>query len=167
MSAFLKYSQQRRKYVKEQNPDMANTDISRLLGEMWRNASPRERAPYVEEEERERAIYKKDIAKFRADQAKEDAASRTSHQSVKRMSEYPMQAQEEAHHPSAEEANAASQRARFFEEYRPEQIAPVASSDSHSLHEFRVPHYDPYAGPQYSSRSQPPGTGKHGSLTAT
>lgn len=119
---------------------MSNTDVSRLLGEMWRNASPRERAPYVEQEKRERAIYKKDIAMFRADQAKQDAASRTSHESVKRMGDV-MQ--------------------RGFEEYRPEQIAPVASNDSHSLHEFRVPHFDPYAGSQYSSRGHPPvGTGK-------
>mmetsp|Transcript_42533 Transcript_42533/g.102862 ORF Transcript_42533/g.102862 Transcript_42533/m.102862 type:complete len:104 (+) Transcript_42533:31-342(+) len=55
MSAFLKYSQTRRAKVKQDNPDMSNTDVSRLLGEMWRNASPRERSPYVEQEERERA----------------------------------------------------------------------------------------------------------------
>lgn len=82
MSAFLKYSQTRRAKVKEDNPDMSNTDVSRLLGEMWRNASPKERAPYVEQEERERAIYKEDIKKWRDDQARMDAASRTSHQTV-------------------------------------------------------------------------------------
>jgi len=70
MSAFLKYSQTRRKEVKEENPDMSNTDISRLLGEMWRNASPKERAPYQEQEEKERAVYKAEIAKWRADQAR-------------------------------------------------------------------------------------------------
>lgn len=74
-----------RKMVKEQNPDMANTDVSRLLGEMWRDGSPEEKAPYVETELRERAIYKKDIARFRAEQAKKDAASRTSHENVQRM----------------------------------------------------------------------------------
>lgn len=50
MSAFLKYSKKRRSAVKEQNPDMGNTDVSRLLGEMWRNASEQERAPYVRDE---------------------------------------------------------------------------------------------------------------------
>mmetsp|Transcript_42534 Transcript_42534/g.102867 ORF Transcript_42534/g.102867 Transcript_42534/m.102867 type:complete len:152 (+) Transcript_42534:31-486(+) len=82
MSAFLKYSQTRRAKVKQDNPDMSNTDVSRLLGEMWRNASPRERSPYVEQEERERALYKENIRKWRDDQARMDAASRTSHQTV-------------------------------------------------------------------------------------
>lgn len=70
MSAFLKYSQSRRAHVKKENPDMSNTDVSRLLGELWRNASPKERAPFIEVEEKERALYKAAIAKWRADQAR-------------------------------------------------------------------------------------------------
>jgi HMG (high mobility group) box len=57
MSAFLKYSQITRPQVKEQNPDMSNTDVSRLLGEMWRTASDEVREPYVTEEKSERASY--------------------------------------------------------------------------------------------------------------
>ena len=53
MSAFLKYSLSRRKAVKADNPDMNNTDISRLLGEMWRNAHEEEKRPYIEEELKE------------------------------------------------------------------------------------------------------------------
>lgn len=82
MSAFLKYSQTRRSVVKSENPDMGNTDVSRLLGEMWRNASAAERAPYVEQEQRERAAYKDRIKKWREEQAKLDTASRTSHHAV-------------------------------------------------------------------------------------
>jgi HMG (high mobility group) box len=82
MSAFLKFSQKRRSMVKERNPDMSNTDVSRLLGEMWRNASAAERAPYVEQEERERAAYKAEIQKWREEQAKLDASTRTSHLDV-------------------------------------------------------------------------------------
>ena len=55
MSAFLKYSQTRRKAVKVDNPDMNNTDISRLLGEMWRNASPQDKGPYIQAELKESA----------------------------------------------------------------------------------------------------------------
>jgi len=62
---------------------MSNTDVSRLLGEMWRSASPSEKKPYVEQEEIERAAYKEEIKQWRQKQAKLDAASRTSHQSVK------------------------------------------------------------------------------------
>ena len=81
MSAFLKYSQTRRALVKQQNPDMSNTDVSRLLGEMWRSAPEKEKRPYVETEERERAAYKQETAAFKAHQARVDAASRTPHAS--------------------------------------------------------------------------------------
>lgn len=82
MSAFLKFSQVWRQRIKNENPDVANTDVSRLLGEMWRNASHKEKAPYREEELRERAVYKENIQRFRDGQARKDAASRTSHQAV-------------------------------------------------------------------------------------
>jgi hypothetical protein len=82
MSAFLKYSQTRRAKVKEENPDMSNTDVSRLLGEMWRNASKTERAPYVEVEEEERAQYKEEVKRWRQSQARMDADTRTSHDAV-------------------------------------------------------------------------------------
>jgi hypothetical protein len=67
MSAFLRFSQTRRSIVKMQNPDMSNTDVSRLLGEMWHNAPASERNPYIEEEIEERKIYKADIAKWKAE----------------------------------------------------------------------------------------------------
>lgn len=38
MSAFLMYAQKKRKLLQAENPDMPNADISRLLGESWRNA---------------------------------------------------------------------------------------------------------------------------------
>lgn len=37
MSAFLMYAQQQRKRLQADNPDMSNADVSRLLGETWRN----------------------------------------------------------------------------------------------------------------------------------
>mmetsp|Transcript_16017 Transcript_16017/g.24044 ORF Transcript_16017/g.24044 Transcript_16017/m.24044 type:complete len:427 (-) Transcript_16017:189-1469(-) len=72
MSAFLKYSLSRRRAVKADNPDMNNTDISRLLGEMWRNAHEEEKRPYVEEELKERNKYKKEISKWRLIQKKKE-----------------------------------------------------------------------------------------------
>lgn len=69
MSAFLRFSQTRRSIVKMQNPDMSNTDVSRLLGEMWHNAPDSERNPYIEEEIKERNVYKVDVAKWKAEQS--------------------------------------------------------------------------------------------------
>ena len=65
MSAFLYFSQGRRRKIKEQNPDMKNTEVSRILGEMWRNASEEERRPHVEKEKKERDKYKVAISQWR------------------------------------------------------------------------------------------------------
>jgi hypothetical protein len=88
MSAFLKYSQTRRSIVKKDNPDMSNTDVSRLLGEMWRTASDKDRQPYVQQEMEERVAYKEEIKRWKDEQSRMDAASRTSHQNVQRMADY-------------------------------------------------------------------------------
>jgi len=65
MSAFLYFSQGRRKTIKDQNPEIKNTQVSRLLGEMWRNASEEDRKPYVDKEKKEREKYKVAIADWR------------------------------------------------------------------------------------------------------
>jgi high mobility group protein B1 len=80
MSAFLKFSKTRRKTVKEENPSVSNTDVSRLLGEIWRNSSDAEKAPYVEAEIIEREKYKEEMRKFREEKSQLDAALRTSHE---------------------------------------------------------------------------------------
>lgn len=72
MSAFLKYSKDKRKEVKEANPDLNNTDISRLLGQMWNEASEQEKQPYITEELTARAAYKCAIAKFRVSQRNQE-----------------------------------------------------------------------------------------------
>ncbi|KAL7572111.1 hypothetical protein ACA910_001748 [Epithemia clementina (nom. ined.)] len=77
MSAFLKFSQTRRNMVRTANPELNNTDVSRLLGEIWRNASPAEQRPYVEQEKRERAQYKAIIKKWREKQAQKEASSKS------------------------------------------------------------------------------------------
>lgn len=82
MSAFLKYSQTRRRAVKAENPDMLNTDISRLLGEMWRNATEEEKCPFVEQELIERAQYKEKMSAYKNSKRRNDAESRVSHHDI-------------------------------------------------------------------------------------
>ena len=60
--------------LKEENPNLKNTEISRLLGDLWRNTSEEEKRPYVEKEKEEREQYK--IA--RAEWKKEFAAKKES-----------------------------------------------------------------------------------------
>lgn len=54
MSAFLRYSKCKRKEVKQENPHVDNTDISRILGHMWRNATEEEKEPFVQQELKDR-----------------------------------------------------------------------------------------------------------------
>lgn len=74
MSAFLYFSQGRRSQIKADNPDMRNTQVSRILGEMWRNLSDEERKPHVEKERKEREKYKIAIAEWKKEhEAKQEA----------------------------------------------------------------------------------------------
>lgn len=75
MSAFLFYSLKKRHQIKKENPDMKNTDVSRVLGEMWRSLNDEERQPFVDKEKEERDKYKVAIAEWR----KKIAAKQTDH----------------------------------------------------------------------------------------
>ncbi len=68
MSAFLMYAQNKRRQLQVENPDIPNSDISRLLGEHWRSASPDEKAPFLEREEIERSAYKAKMERWKCDQ---------------------------------------------------------------------------------------------------
>jgi len=151
MSAFLKYSQTKRSQVKVDNANIANTDVSRLLGEMWRTASPTEKKPFVEEELVERAKYKEEIKKFREGQAKHDAASRTSHRSVQQVAaaEKPHKKQKEpprSHHGGRMYLDPAHSVPFPPQQYRPSPTASIShvASSSYGSGDRRV--FRPYSG---------------------
>jgi hypothetical protein len=66
MSAFLFFSQGRRSQIKAKNPEMKNTEISKMLGNLWRNCPDDDRRPYVEKEKIERDKYKIAMAKWKS-----------------------------------------------------------------------------------------------------
>jgi len=78
MSAFLYFSQGRRSQIKAANPDMRNTQVSRILGEMWRNLSDEERRPHVEKEKGEREKYKIATAEWKKEHEAKQEAQRKS-----------------------------------------------------------------------------------------
>ena len=82
MSAFLFYSQHKRKELKDLHPGLKNTDVSRLLGEHWNAAAEEERMPFIERERRERLVYNKDIAEWRQRKDDEEKAAREHRQLV-------------------------------------------------------------------------------------
>jgi high mobility group protein B3 len=76
MSAFLYYSQGKRGLLKKQHPAMKNTEVSRLLGEMWRNASDSDKRPHIENEKEERGKYKTAIAEWRKESEEKQKAQK-------------------------------------------------------------------------------------------
>lgn len=65
MSAFLYFSQDKRRQIKDENPTLKNTEVSRILGDLWRNASEDDKKPHVDREKIERELYKVSIADWR------------------------------------------------------------------------------------------------------
>jgi hypothetical protein len=81
MSTFLAYSTARRESVRKHHPELKNSEISVILGQMWTKASQSERQVYVDEEQKLRTAYKASIAKWRTKVAKDDADKRQTRES--------------------------------------------------------------------------------------
>lgn len=72
-SAFLYFSGERRGTIKEENPGIANTDVSKELGRLWREMSDDQKKPYVDQEKAERVKYNEDMAHYKGLIAEEEA----------------------------------------------------------------------------------------------
>lgn len=75
MSAFLDFAQDKRAKVRAANPDMANTDVSRELAKVWKEAPQEVRQVHIEKEAKLRAEYKVAIAEWRAKNQRREAAA--------------------------------------------------------------------------------------------
>jgi len=65
MSAFLLWSIGMRQQVKEANPTIKNTEVSKILGDIWKKCTYEERRPHIEKEKVEREKYKLAMAEWK------------------------------------------------------------------------------------------------------
>ncbi|KAL7575858.1 hypothetical protein ACA910_003174 [Epithemia clementina (nom. ined.)] len=65
VSAFLAFSNTRRKALKQKYPESTNADLSKMLSKMWREASNEFRQDFIDEAARLSESYKADIAEWR------------------------------------------------------------------------------------------------------
>jgi hypothetical protein len=116
---------------------------------MWRNASPAEKAPYIEEELKERATYKERIQTFREEQATLDAATRVTHQSAvngHEMYQQPEQKTRPKIYPSHDRTTRGSPSNISLENFM---VDPLKDEPGRRSSAFRLHPSQPYHRPSY------------------
>eukprot|EP01025_Chloroclados_australasicus_P005622 TRINITY_DN11737_c0_g1_i2.p1 TRINITY_DN11737_c0_g1~~TRINITY_DN11737_c0_g1_i2.p1 ORF type:complete len:463 (-),score=68.58 TRINITY_DN11737_c0_g1_i2:306-1694(-) len=73
LSGFMIFSMDKREQVRKENPDKKITEITKILGEMWKNVTTEEKASYEERSAKDKERYVKEMEQYNANKKlKED-----------------------------------------------------------------------------------------------
>jgi len=71
-SAFMFFSQERRKTLKEEQPDLKITDASKVIGSEWRKLTDSDKGPYNQLAQQDKERYMKEKEEAKAQESKEE-----------------------------------------------------------------------------------------------
>ena len=66
VSDFFNYAMEMRKHAAMEFPDYSNTDISKVIGERWRDLSPQEKRPFEIMHEKEKIRFLKEMKEYKS-----------------------------------------------------------------------------------------------------
>ncbi|KAJ1873988.1 Non-histone chromosomal protein 6 [Coemansia sp. RSA 1722] len=69
LSAYMFFSQANRKTVKDDNPEATFGNIGKILGDMWKGMSDKEKAPFFKQAEDDKKRYEAEKAAYVAENA--------------------------------------------------------------------------------------------------
>lgn len=155
MSAFLYFSQEKRRLVKAEHPSLRNTEISRRLGELWREASEEEKSPHIATEKVEREKYNLQIAEWRKNQEikMEEARKRQAEQAAQMAAMYGNQVQA-SDNPAAEDPSQPEQQQQQHQMYATGGYGDLNAMQSHQQYMGQYQHAPPHYGYAASYPSQ-------------
>ncbi|XP_011877698.1 PREDICTED: sex-determining region Y protein-like isoform X2 [Vollenhovia emeryi] len=65
MNAFMVWARQKRKEISQEHPKMHNSEISKMLGTMWKELSQEDKVPYLEQAKCLRSQHQKDYPNYK------------------------------------------------------------------------------------------------------
>ena len=65
MNSFMVFSHLERKRLAEENPELHNADLSKILGRKWKTLTPAHRQPYIDEAERLRVVHSETYPEYK------------------------------------------------------------------------------------------------------